>query len=71
MEIREGTDLDSIRLHGADLLYEFSTNFKSDQNYNFALIARNIDYPDGSRDLCISDMSHENIIKTVKLLKNF
>lgn len=70
MEIREGTDLESLRLHGADLLHEFSTNFKADQNYNFALIARNNDYPDGSRDLCISDMSHENIIKTVELLNH-
>lgn len=68
MEIREGTDLESVRLHGADLLNEFSTNFKSDQNIKFALVARNIDYPDGSRDLCISNMSHKQIIKTIQLL---
>ena len=30
MEIREGSNLESIRLHGANLLYEFSTNFKKE-----------------------------------------
>ena len=68
--VREGTDLELVRLHGADLLHEFGTNFKSDQNYEFALIARNVDYPEGSRDLCIADMSHEQIIETVEKLKN-